>query len=85
MGLDYKMASLQAVMAEQLGGDTIHHALGLNPFLKEKTARASEQECQKQQDVAKHVMQVRWLIMDEVSMVSANLLADIGMKLWEVV
>ena len=32
MGLDYQMAALQAVMAQLLGGDTIHHACGINPF-----------------------------------------------------
>ena len=32
MGLDYQMAALQAVMAPLLGGDTIHHACGINPF-----------------------------------------------------
>ena len=32
MGLEYQMAALQAVMADQLGGDTIHHATGINPF-----------------------------------------------------
>ena len=30
--IDFQLVALQAVMAEQIGGDTIHHALGINPF-----------------------------------------------------
>jgi primosomal protein N' len=29
MGLEYQMVALQAVMAQLLGGDTIHHAMGI--------------------------------------------------------
>ena len=32
-------------------------------------------------DVAKQILQWRWLIIDEISMVSAKLLAEIDMKL----
>ena len=40
---------------------------------------------QRQSDVAKRVLQWRWLIIDEVSMVSPQLLAEIDMKLRDVV
>ena len=83
MGLEYQMAALQAVMAEQLGGDTIHHACGIDPFMKQDGDPAKWQ--QKQQDVAKRVLQWRWLIIDEISMVSAKLLAEIDMKLRDVI
>ena len=32
MGLEFQVCSLQAVTAQLLDGDTIHHALGINPF-----------------------------------------------------
>ena len=36
-------------------------------------------------DVAKRVLQWRWLIIDEISLVSAKLFADIDVKLRQVV
>ena len=83
MGLEYQMAALQAVTAELLGGDTIHHACGIDPFMKQDGDPAKRQ--QKQQDVAKRLLQWRWLIIDEISMVSAKLLAEIDMKLRDVI
>ena len=32
MGFEFQMMALQAVMAQLLEGDTIHHACGINPF-----------------------------------------------------
>ena len=32
MGVEFQMAALQAVMAEQIGGDMLHHALGIMTF-----------------------------------------------------
>ena len=29
MGIEYQIVALQAIMADQLGGDTIHHACGI--------------------------------------------------------
>ena len=82
MGLQYQMAALQAVMAEQLGGDTLHHALGTNPFGDNRGADSAHQS---PSAVAQHVLQWRWLIIDEVSMISANFLAQIDMKLRDLV
>ena len=69
--------ALQAVMAALLGGDTIHHALGIPCFGRKKAGV----ETQNNMDVAKRVLQWRWLIIDEISMVSAKLLATVDMKL----
>ena len=66
-GIDFQKVALQATMAEQIGGDTIHHALGINPF-GQKGSDAKER--QKQSAVAERVLQWRWLIVDEISMVS---------------
>ena len=81
-GVHYQVVALQAVMAQLMGGDTIHHACGIPAFKKgtdDDSARAS------QQSIAKRVLQWRWLIIDEISMVSARLLADVDMKLRSVV
>ena len=44
-GIDYQKVALQAVMAEQIDGDTIHHTLGINPFGQRCT---DSQETQRQ-------------------------------------
>ena len=81
MGLEFQMVALQAVMAQLLGGDTIHHACGINPFGAKTDPQAAQKASQRQAQVAQRVMQWRWLFIDEISMVSAKLLAEIDMKL----
>ena len=78
MGLEYQMAALQAVMAEQLGGDTLHHACGIQ--WQQQTANNDPSLSQKQSKVAEHVLEWKWLIIDEISMVSSKLLAQIDLK-----
>ena len=74
--LNFKMAehvhsvALQAVMADLLGGDTIHHALNLKVFGKRNTT--TSHETRRQEEVAKQMLQWRWLIINEISMVSAR-------------
>jgi hypothetical protein len=80
-GLDFQMMALQAVTAELLDGDTIHHALGMNPFNKRADAKSRDKATTRQADVAKQISQWRWIFIDEVSMVSAKLLAEMDMKL----
>ena len=75
---DFQIVALQAVMADLLGGDTIHHALNLPVYGKQNT---NSLELRKQQEMAKQLLQCRWLIIDEISMVSARLLADLDCKL----
>ena len=77
MGLEFQIVTLQAVMAAQLDG-TIHHALGIHPM---QTTQDSSKDTVKHQAVAKKIVQWRWLIIDEISMVSARLLAEIDAKL----
>ncbi len=69
-------------MAELLGGDTIHHACGIPAFRKFVD---NEDLMQTQMEVAKRVLQWRWLRMDEISMVSARLLAEVDVKLHSVI
>lgn len=82
MGAQFQIVALQAVMAELLGGDTIHHACGI-PAFKKRENRSDD--LQKHMEIAKKVLQWRWLIIDEISMVSAKLLAQLDMKLREVI
>ena len=71
--------ALQAVMAQLLSGETIHHACGIPAF--RGGLECHEDDLQRHMDVAKKVLQWRWLFIDEISMVSAKLLADIDTKL----
>ena len=73
-GVDFQIISFQAVMAELLDGDTIHHALGLD-WGGNKT-----QSWLRTVAKAQEAMQWRWLIVDEFSMVSAELLAQLELR-----
>jgi hypothetical protein len=79
IGVEYQVAAFQAVMAAQLGGDTLHHACGI--AIKD----TGEGRRQRQTDTAKRVLRWRWLIIDEISMVSARLLAEVDLRLRSVV
>eukprot|EP00959_Pyramimonas_sp_CCMP1952_P236643 4945551-Pyramimonas_sp.AAC.1 len=78
IGVNFQITALQAVMAQLLGGDTIHHACGI-PAIK----RGAEQgeDVKLEYETAKRVLQWRWLFIDEISMVSARLLAEVDAKL----
>ena len=78
MGVQFQVVALQAVMAQLLGGDTIHHACGI-PVMQRDAGDAAD--LQRHMDIAKRVLQWRWLIVDEISMVSAKLLAQMDVKL----
>ena len=54
MGVEFQIVALQAVMAEQLGGDTIHHACGI-PV--NRRGDGNDDHLQRQQDIAKRVLQ----------------------------
>ena len=73
MGLEYQMAALQAVMAQQLG------------IQWQSTSGADSAATSKRQSkVAERVMQWRWMIIDEIRMVSAKVLAEIDVKLRDI-
>jgi hypothetical protein len=85
-GLEFQIAALQAVMAQQLDGDTLHHACGINPFGdKSQDEKSCSKASQRQVDIAERVMRRRWLIIDEASMVSAKLLAEIDLEFRQMV
>jgi hypothetical protein len=84
IAVEFQVVSLQAVTACMLGGDTIHHACGI-PVFKKDGGADGEGRAQSHMDTAKRVLRWRWLIIDEISMVSAKLFAQMDMKLREVV
>ena len=76
-GVEFQHVALQAVMADQLDGDTIHHALGIQPFEKDGPGSSGANLT----ETARGLRHLRWLIIDEISMVSAAFLASIDMQL----
>ena len=66
-------------MADLLGGDTIHHAINIGIFGMRKKEKGSQE--MRAGETMRSVLMLRWLIIDEISMVSARLLADIDYQL----
>ena len=79
IGTEFNIIALQAVMADLLGGDTIHHALNIGIFGMKKKDKGSQET--RAREVMRSMLMLRWLIIDEISMVSARLLADIDHQL----
>ena len=76
-GVEFQNLALQAVMADQLNGDTLHHALGINPFDQYGPGNSRTDL----QETARRLEHLRWIIIDEISMISAAFLASIDMQL----
>ena len=76
---DFQLVVVQAVMAYLFEGDTIHHALNLPVF--GKTASTNSEYSRRHEEVAKQWLQWRWLIIDAIRIVSAQLLVDRDRKL----
>ena len=79
--VEFQIVALQAVMADLSQGDTIHHAFNIPVFGKNVSTRPVPRGSNKDIENAKAVLQYRWLMIDEISMVSAKLLAEVDMKL----
>ena len=78
-GVEYQVVTFQAVMAEALGGDTIHHALGLN-----WTGGNEGNSLKRLLELSLATLQWRWLLLDEFSMVSAELFAQLERRCREI-
>ncbi|CAJ1456522.1 unnamed protein product, partial [Effrenium voratum] len=72
-GIDYEVAAFQAVNAADIKGKTIHNVCGLSADWKAVDRAVSKE--------AKRMGLWRWLIIDEVSMVNARLLAQVDQRL----
>ena len=80
-GSEFQIVTLQAVMANDLDGDTIHHSFGLN-WQGGGDERISGH---KLLELSAKAIEWRWLIIDEISMVSAELLARLELRCRELV
>ena len=80
IGLKFNVAALQAVTAAEIGGETLHHVSGISLFVSQEGASKDEKRLSAER-LAKRLLEQRWLIIDEISMISANLLAQVDMKL----
>eukprot|EP00435_Cladocopium_sp_Y103_P022987 s1345_g5.t1 len=80
-GSEFQIVTLQAVMANDLEGDTLHHAFGLNW----QGAGDEKISGHKLLELSAKAIEWRWLIIDEISMVSAELLARVELRCRELV
>lgn len=74
-GKEFQIVAFQAVNADPLEGDTIHKALGLAWH-----GHDSRVDQQRILDLAQQTLQWRWLIIDEISMLSAEMLARLDAR-----
>ena len=64
----YQFAAFQAVVADQIGGDTLHHSCGVSYGSSNSGMQQKLQNC--------NLSLLRWLIIDEISQVGAELLGQ---------
>lgn len=81
VGIEYHVGAFQAVMAEQLGGDTLHHIAGIQARQKKNGKKGNSDKKEGNKDLMRRMARARWLIIDEISMVSPRLLAEVDMRL----
>ena len=67
-GQQYQFGAFQAVVANQLGGDTLHHIFHIN----ERRRNSGKGEDSGNADKQHNFSAMRWLIIDEVSQVHAT-------------
>ena len=73
-GQEFVVAALQASVASMLGGETLHHVAGINPFYGQGNVQGGQAE--KQKEVSDRLSLLRFLILDEIFMISANFLGE---------
>ena len=73
-GIDFEVTAFQATNAADVGGLTLHTACGLN---REKDCL--DTACRP--DTARRIAFWRWLLVEEVGMVSARLLAQVDLRI----
>lgn len=73
LGLELGVASLQAVVAAMLGGETLHHVTGMRAFKRTGVPAASDN---RNENVSARLSFMRNLLIDELFMISAALAAE---------
>ena len=66
-------------MATQIGGDTLRHALRINACAAK--GHGTNVAAASLENLARQMLRWRWLVIDEISMVSARLLAEVDSRL----
>ena len=74
MHREYTVGALQAVVAVQLGGETLHHLCGIPARRGRRQAPSQREHAQK---VADKLSFLRYMVIDEVFMLSAKFLAEV--------
>lgn len=67
--MQFQFAAFQAVVADQVGGDTLHHSCGVS-------FSCGNRSTHERMTKAKTLSMMRWLIIDEISQVGAELLSQ---------
>lgn len=80
-GQEYQFAAFQAVVADQVGGDTLHHVFHIN----ERRRNTSKGEASGGGGKKHSLCALRWLFIDEVSQIHATLFSDCEEKAREMV
>lgn len=75
IGHELLIGSLQASVAAMLGGETLHHIAGINPYHSQGSGSDMSQEV-KQKEVSRRLAFARHLVIDEVFMLSAGFFAE---------
>ena len=70
-GVDFQIGVYQAMNVDNVDGDTLHHALGLQP-LGARKKKGVKSDKDKKVAASQRIAQWKWLIIDEISMTSAN-------------
>ena len=78
-GIEFEITAFQAVNAASIEGKTIHNAFGMN------LVGATASEAPVSSETAKRMAYWRWVIVDEISMVNARLLAHVDQRLRAIV
>ena len=77
IGVEFHFVAFQNVMAALLDGDTLHTAFNMGFG---RSAESSDDDPFKRQ-----ALRLRWVVIDEISMVSAQMLAQVDLRLRELV
>ena len=75
-GVQFVCLAFQNTMAAQIAGETIHHWSGIPVVEADGGAAARDPH-----KLSTNCQLLRWILIDEISMVSAKLLAEVDMRM----